>query len=730
MDAERREHLETQLSAYLDGELMPQERAEVEAWLEADPQARQLLAQLRATVSAVHSLPRARASEELLGNLRTRLERQALLDGTPEIEPAPTSRTRSWSRWVAVAAVIALTFTAGYFTWTLREQESVGPQFAHKEAKPRSLEPVNAPVAGERLAARAEHLAKDKKTELGGTSTSPSLAAAPAARPPAEPMALTMEMGEGEELAAEVAKATAPDKPVAVRDTLAVAGKSIALAGVEVADSKAKSAVEDVSGLIVRADSDGDGTPDGRRTADTSVLAMSFADADSRAKVIDALSRELQMGLPTEEARRELRSSASHAMAQQGAGYGELSPAARPTRASGAPEPPKESAPQRPSSVAGAKGPETQAPAGDLYDAGMAKTTGSMGMGGYGMGGMGGMGAVGGMGGMMGGFDLQTSGAVRIDSIEGERSSPVNVMKMNVTDPAVVDRVVVAINERARAGGATVVHELSAARLALSARSKEARDAVGQEGAIGGDSRQSAWEEGDDVVSGDGVADTLRGVPQSQPGQAVITNGTLSDYSWRVEQSQPEQFRYVTDADRLLEPGKAGDTPATAMNGPSRQDWAIAVASRPTAGGAASSSEGVDSNFRVAMTPAPKNEVPQREAAIRGGTAGRSRAGTGTSPALAQVTDEVKHGELGRGFDDFTIEGDGDDLARIGEYRGSLAAPATKPAPAVIGTPASTNLLVVYLRVAPPETQPAVPATPLAPPTTRAASQPTTAPGP
>ncbi len=725
MDAERREHLETQLSAYLDGELMPQERAEVEAWLEADPQARQLLAQLRATVSAVHSLPRARASEELLGNLRTRLERQALLDGTPEIELAPKSRTRSWSRWVAVAAVIALTFTAGYFTWTLREQESVGPQFAQKEAKPRSLEPVNAPITGEGLA-RAEHLAKDKKTELGGTSTSPSLAAAPAARPPAEPMALTMEMGEGEELAAEVAKATAPGKPGAVREALTADADHPVTAGLKVADSMVKSVPEDIDGLVVRADSegDGDGLADGRRAVDTSVLTMSFADAESRAKVIDALSRELQMGLAKEEAGWELRSSASRAMAQQGTGYGELSPATRPTRAPGAPEPPKESVAQRPSSVTGATGPETPAPAGDLYDAGMARTTGSAGMGGYGMGGMGGM------GGMMGGFRLQTGGVVRIDSIEGERSSPVNVMKMNVTDPAVVDRVVVAINERARAGGATVVHELSAARPAVSARSKEARDAVGQEGAIGGDSRQSAWKEGDDVVSGDGAADTLRGVPQSQPGQTVIINGTLPDYSWWIEQSQPEQFRYVTDVDRLLEPGKAGDTPATVMDGTSHQDWAIAVASRPTAGGAASSPKGVDSNFRVAMTPAPKNEVPQREAAMRGGMAGRSRAGTGTSPALAQVTDEAKHGELGRGYDDFTIEGDGEDRGRIGEHKSALAAPATKPAPAVIGTPAGTNLLVVYLRVAPPEAQPAVPAIPLVPPTTRAATQPATAPGP
>ncbi|MGQ9649844.1 MAG: anti-sigma factor family protein [Phycisphaerae bacterium] len=137
MNAERREYLEMQLSAYMDGELTPQEQAEVESWLDADPEARRLFLQLRATIEAVQTLPRARASEELLGNLRTRLERKALLDAAGPEEEIAGAPFLSWGRWVAVAAVIALTVTAGYFTWTLRsERKAVGTQLALREKIP------------------------------------------------------------------------------------------------------------------------------------------------------------------------------------------------------------------------------------------------------------------------------------------------------------------------------------------------------------------------------------------------------------------------------------------------------------------------------------------------------------------------------------------------------------------------------------------------------------------
>jgi negative regulator of sigma E activity len=58
------EYSDELLSAYLDGELSPAERAQVESQLAADPEARQLLDELRVLSSEVRSLPRYAAGSE------------------------------------------------------------------------------------------------------------------------------------------------------------------------------------------------------------------------------------------------------------------------------------------------------------------------------------------------------------------------------------------------------------------------------------------------------------------------------------------------------------------------------------------------------------------------------------------------------------------------------------------------------------------------------------------
>src|SRR5438046_797719 len=112
--ASKRDQLLEQLSAYLDGELSDAERTKVEAFVSRDPEARQLLSELRAMTQELHGLPRAKASDRLLEGVRTRLERRALLDGRGDPAPAASSaRAHGW-RWVAAAAVIALAFVTLY----------------------------------------------------------------------------------------------------------------------------------------------------------------------------------------------------------------------------------------------------------------------------------------------------------------------------------------------------------------------------------------------------------------------------------------------------------------------------------------------------------------------------------------------------------------------------------------------------------------------------------------
>ncbi len=169
MDAKRREQLESQLSAYLDGELTPAEQREVKAFLAGDREARALLEELRATVSAVRSLPRARAPEDLMESLRGRLERRALLG---EGQPADMARQAArpfHGRWIAAAAVIALTFVAGYFMWPLGQEEPAGrpagPQYALRT--PGSEEPAAPPVPE---AAETPELTLAPADKTGGTT--------------------------------------------------------------------------------------------------------------------------------------------------------------------------------------------------------------------------------------------------------------------------------------------------------------------------------------------------------------------------------------------------------------------------------------------------------------------------------------------------------------------------------------------------------------------------------
>ena len=69
------------LSAYLDGELSPQEKLHVEQWLSRDPEARQLLDRLRRQRELLASLPRSRCPRDLAPLVLEAAERRILLEG-------------------------------------------------------------------------------------------------------------------------------------------------------------------------------------------------------------------------------------------------------------------------------------------------------------------------------------------------------------------------------------------------------------------------------------------------------------------------------------------------------------------------------------------------------------------------------------------------------------------------------------------------------------------------
>ncbi len=96
------------LSAYLDDEVTPQERAEIDAWLASDPSARAELESLRGVSRAIGNLPRVSAGPELADRVISQVEREALLAR----QEAPRSLPgKGWLAGLGAAAVLMLAVT-------------------------------------------------------------------------------------------------------------------------------------------------------------------------------------------------------------------------------------------------------------------------------------------------------------------------------------------------------------------------------------------------------------------------------------------------------------------------------------------------------------------------------------------------------------------------------------------------------------------------------------------
>ncbi|MFS8796152.1 zf-HC2 domain-containing protein [Synechococcus sp. R70.1] len=102
-----------QLSAYLDGELSPQEARQVEDWLASDPQAQQLYSQLSALQAGLANLKAPTLDPVQTELLISRVFEK--LDRRPEV--ALGWRRRSGFPWRQVAAAVVALAGAGWAGW-------------------------------------------------------------------------------------------------------------------------------------------------------------------------------------------------------------------------------------------------------------------------------------------------------------------------------------------------------------------------------------------------------------------------------------------------------------------------------------------------------------------------------------------------------------------------------------------------------------------------------------
>ncbi|HTL31247.1 MAG TPA: hypothetical protein VL282_18590, partial [Tepidisphaeraceae bacterium] len=108
-----KETTEAKLCAYVDGDLDAAGRAEIEKYLETNPQHRKLLEELKQTRDLMRALPRASAPPDIGETLHGQLERSLLLNDL-DAEPAPdTMRISSGAQFRAIAAVLVLALGLG-----------------------------------------------------------------------------------------------------------------------------------------------------------------------------------------------------------------------------------------------------------------------------------------------------------------------------------------------------------------------------------------------------------------------------------------------------------------------------------------------------------------------------------------------------------------------------------------------------------------------------------------
>ena len=143
--SQNQEIIESKLCAYIDGELDPEGRAEIERHLEANPQHRRLLESLRATRDLIRWLPREPAPPEVAETLSGQLERSVLLN-----DEGDSLRISPWPRIMAAAAIILLTAglaVAVYYALP-RSQKSAELAF-HSSTPDSSGDVVPAPTTAE-----------------------------------------------------------------------------------------------------------------------------------------------------------------------------------------------------------------------------------------------------------------------------------------------------------------------------------------------------------------------------------------------------------------------------------------------------------------------------------------------------------------------------------------------------------------------------------------------------
>lgn len=143
-------NLDELLSSFMDGELSPRQRTEVQRMAAHDPQVARRLQQLQNTRSLFCSLPLEKAPSDLLEQIKTSLERHSLLQERPVLGNRSAGAWHlAFRRFVSAAAVIALMGVLGLVVYQIVSPVAPGGStFVADSQRPLGGEPsrTTAPV--------------------------------------------------------------------------------------------------------------------------------------------------------------------------------------------------------------------------------------------------------------------------------------------------------------------------------------------------------------------------------------------------------------------------------------------------------------------------------------------------------------------------------------------------------------------------------------------------------
>ena len=150
------------LCAYLDDELTPAERAEVEARLASDPTARSQLEALTSAADAVRGLPRGSAPVSILEDITAQSERAEILGKPEESVTLARHKRGPFRSTMALAAMLMVAVSASLYVSLKSQQDNTITRGIEVASKP--VTPKSDPVGESLLAMRTE--SKDRNSEI------------------------------------------------------------------------------------------------------------------------------------------------------------------------------------------------------------------------------------------------------------------------------------------------------------------------------------------------------------------------------------------------------------------------------------------------------------------------------------------------------------------------------------------------------------------------------------